>query len=111
MRSIPRDPLGSMGAKVAVGTVGGTAMQDTLERAKGFEPSTPTLARLCSTPELHPHPHRQWPLSAALLCQMGERKATDSKGLVGLQGSKGNLMSWCSTVWRIGRPLARAEAV
>ncbi len=30
-----------------------------LERAKGFEPSTPTLARLCSTPELHPlNPHR-----------------------------------------------------
>ena len=29
-----------------------------LERAKGFEPSTPTLARLCSTPELHPHPLR-----------------------------------------------------
>ncbi len=27
-----------------------------LERAKGFEPSTPTLARLCSTPELRPHP-------------------------------------------------------
>ena len=26
-----------------------------LERAKGFEPSTLTLARLCSTPELHPH--------------------------------------------------------
>lgn len=25
-----------------------------LERAKGFEPSTPTLARLCSTTELHP---------------------------------------------------------
>ena len=22
----------------------------------GFEPTTPTLARLCSTPELHPHP-------------------------------------------------------
>ena len=32
---------------------------DILERAKGFEPSTPTLARLCSTPELHPHPERQ----------------------------------------------------
>ena len=30
-----------------------------LERAKGFEPSTPTLARLCSTPELHPHPSGQ----------------------------------------------------
>jgi hypothetical protein len=27
-----------------------------LERAKGFEPSTPTLARSCSTPELHPLP-------------------------------------------------------
>ena len=26
-----------------------------MERAKGFEPSTLTLARLCSTPELHPH--------------------------------------------------------
>ena len=26
----------------------------TLERAKGFEPSTPTLARSCSTPELRP---------------------------------------------------------
>ena len=30
-----------------------------LERAKGFEPSTPTLARLCSTPELHPLARRQ----------------------------------------------------
>src|ERR1700730_13247172 len=29
-----------------------------LERARGFEPPTPTLARLCSTPELHPH--RVW---------------------------------------------------
>src|SRR5436190_12644007 len=27
-----------------------------MERAKGFEPSTPTLARSCSTPELHPRP-------------------------------------------------------
>ncbi|WP_210187540.1 hypothetical protein, partial [Rhizobium sp. TBD182] len=26
--------------------------------AKGFEPSTPTLARLCSTPELHPLKNR-----------------------------------------------------
>ncbi len=30
-----------------------------LERAKGFEPSTPTLARSCSTPELHPHPCKE----------------------------------------------------
>ncbi len=27
-----------------------------LERAKGIEPSTPTLARSCSTAELHPLP-------------------------------------------------------
>gem|GEM_PF-4849094 len=26
-----------------------------MERANGFEPSTLTLARLCSTPELRPH--------------------------------------------------------
>ena len=30
--------------------------QENLERAKGFEPSTPTLARSCSTTELHPRP-------------------------------------------------------
>src|ERR1700730_6298105 len=35
-----------------------TDMKDILERAMGFEPTTPTLARLCSTPELHPHPQR-----------------------------------------------------
>jgi hypothetical protein len=37
---------------------------ENLERAKGFEPSTPTLARSCSTPELHPHP-RDWRRSLA----------------------------------------------
>ena len=39
-----------------------------LERAKGFEPSTPTLARSCSTPELHPHPERPggWVAAGAL---------------------------------------------
>src|SRR5438045_410088 len=30
-----------------------------MERAKGFEPSTPTLARLCSTPELRPRSRRR----------------------------------------------------
>ena len=35
-----------------------TRLDSELERAKGFEPSTPTLARLCSTTELHPHPYR-----------------------------------------------------
>ena len=29
-------------------------VDEAMERAKGFEPSTPTLARLCSTPELRP---------------------------------------------------------
>src|SRR5438477_5722867 len=32
------------------------AITKILERAKGLEPSTPTLARSCSTTELHPHP-------------------------------------------------------
>src|SRR6266487_2836724 len=31
----------------------------------GFEPTTPTLARLCSTPELHPHPNRGYAAKAA----------------------------------------------
>src|SRR6266702_6751242 len=31
----------------------------------GFEPTTPTLARLCSTPELHPHPKRGYAAKAA----------------------------------------------
>src|ERR1700691_4185982 len=38
-----------------------------MERAKGFEPSTPTLARLCSTPELRPRSDleaRNYPESA-----------------------------------------------
>jgi hypothetical protein len=36
--------------------------RENLERAKGLEPSTPTLARSCSTTELHPHPKnwRRW---------------------------------------------------
>lgn len=43
-----------------------------LERAKGFEPSTPTLARLCSTPELRP----LWRLETAALAshRLGEAR-------------------------------------
>jgi hypothetical protein len=57
--------------------------REKLERAKGFEPSTPTLARSCSTPELHPHPlrlpesHRHRP---AELCQMPSPNATAPSG-------------------------------
>jgi CelD/BcsL family acetyltransferase involved in cellulose biosynthesis len=44
-------PLGNLAPGSGRGARGRTAA---LERAKGFEPSTPTLARLCSTPELRP---------------------------------------------------------
>jgi hypothetical protein len=60
--------------------------KEILERAKGFEPSTPTLARLCSTPELHPHPRRvrrptgQRTRAAALLCQRATGFATLAQG-------------------------------
>jgi hypothetical protein len=49
-----------------------------LERAKGFEPSTPTLARSCSTTELHPHPcRRRSPRrQRADLCQKRRPNAT-----------------------------------
>src|SRR5512146_2277792 len=48
-----------------------------LERAKGLEPSTPTLARSCSTTELHPHPRwRRRAPSTADLCQMRTVNAT-----------------------------------
>src|SRR3984957_17609631 len=57
--------------------------EEKLERAKGFEPSTPTLARSCSTPELLPHPLEivAW-LSPATadLCQMRTANATASNG-------------------------------
>src|SRR5215216_274864 len=40
-----------------------------LERAMGFEPTTLTLARLCSTPELHPRsmPQSAWHRAARRL--------------------------------------------
>ena len=49
-----------------------------LERAKGFEPSTPTLARLCSTPELRPR-SRQGAVSRRLPPRL---QATASHGMV-----------------------------
>jgi hypothetical protein len=50
-----------------------------LERAKGLEPSTPTLARSCSTTELHPRPKAlavQIAPATAVLCQMRSANAT-----------------------------------
>src|SRR5882757_5033517 len=45
-----KPPDGGLSLNYCVG------MREILERAKGLEPSTPTLARSCSTTELHPHP-------------------------------------------------------
>ena len=43
----------------------------------GFEPTTPTLARLCSTPELHPHPQEvRRPRPPPKLCQRAAGLAT-----------------------------------
>src|SRR5262252_2716530 len=54
-----------------------------LERAKGLEPSTPTLARSCSTTELHPHPKALAAIEArapaADLCQMLAANATGGR--------------------------------
>ena len=47
-----------------VGWIQCFAERENLERAKGLEPSTPTLARSCSTTELHPHP--RWRRSLAV---------------------------------------------
>ena len=44
-----------------------------LERAKGFEPSTPTLARSCSTPELHPRPNSGRAMAAGLSSTYAKR--------------------------------------
>ena len=46
-----------------------------LERAMGIEPTTPTLARSCSTAELHPHPVRR-----PDLCNKGRRLASMPAG-------------------------------
>ena len=59
-----------------------SAILEFLERAKGLEPSTPTLARSCSTTELHPHPKdcRRTRRQRAELCQMPPANATATDG-------------------------------
>src|ERR1019366_9598712 len=60
------------------------SLKKSLERAKGFEPSTPTLARSCSTTELHPHP-RDWRRSLAgngqSYAKCGPRMQQPARGL------------------------------
>ena len=46
-----------------------------MERAKGFEPSTPTLARLCSTPELHPRSVARQRRARRVICPKSARLA------------------------------------
>src|SRR6185436_11301967 len=50
------DPQTIRPPKGGLSSIGEFAIEENLERAKGLEPSTPTLARSCSTTELHPHP-------------------------------------------------------
>ncbi len=50
----PRVTATIFGASEKAAEFRGFSMLEILERVKRFERSTPTLARLCSTPELHP---------------------------------------------------------
>ena len=61
---------------------------ETLERAKGFEPSTPTLARLCSTPELRPR-HRQRDVDELLVELAGLGKPARPRPRPGRHGRRG----------------------
>jgi hypothetical protein len=63
--------------------------EENLERAKGLEPSTPTLARSCSTTELHPHPlDGDRAPSGAELCQMPPVNATaDTRAAPGAESA------------------------
>ena len=57
---------------------------NTLERAKGFEPSTPTLARLCSTPELRP----LWRLRIGVARSRSDRGAAPLASALGVGNSQ-----------------------
>ena len=63
-----------------------------LERAMGFEPTTLTLARLCSTPELHPHPYRDQHLGAVSMSAYMPNHLPDCNPHF---GSICNLMAGC----------------
>jgi hypothetical protein len=56
----------------------------------GFEPTTPTLARLCSTPELHPHDASRRACSAAPLCLNFALRATPLRLFEGCAGRTGS---------------------
>ena len=53
VEAAPRVELGIKDVQASALPLGYAAVQQ-MERKTGFEPATPTLARLCSTPELLP---------------------------------------------------------
>ena len=57
MEAAPRFELGIKDLQSSALPLGYAAglFTSKMERKTGFEPATPTLARLCSTPELLPH--------------------------------------------------------
>src|SRR5436190_19635203 len=61
---------------------------EVLERAKRFELSTPTLARLCSTTELRPRSGRPWPPLENETALMAEALGLGKASADGLQGVK-----------------------
>ncbi len=83
-----------------------------LERAKGFEPSTPTLARLCSTPELHPHPciSARERRSRALLMPQGPRECKQRAQQRARQISRGGRGAPAQRIVRVEAIGERLEA-
>ena len=85
-----------------------------MERKTGFEPATPTLARLCSTPELLPRllirwwrdPELNWGhtdfQSVALPTELSRHRVAELTGLEpatsGVTGRRSNQLSYSSTL-------------
>ena len=66
----------------------------------GFEPTTPTLARLCSTPELHPRSViAAMAAGESLLCQIPIEFATDLNGAYTALKPPGRIRGPCGPDW------------
>src|SRR3954470_9516178 len=64
-----------------------------LERAKGLEPSTPTLARSCSTTELHPHPRCRRSLAGNGRAMPNAARECNSANTVRTQSDSANFLT------------------
>jgi hypothetical protein len=90
-----------------------------LERAKGLEPSTPTLARSCSTTELHPRPKalaaalRRQPQSyakcAVRMQQFEDGPGTGKSAIFGLVSSKTGQNRFATPLLRCNLPRNRSN--